>query len=200
MPALSRNVADWLSEHHGVVSLSELHALGTSEWHARSLVSSGLFVPVHRDVFRIASTPESFESRCRGACATSPDVVLGGSTSGRFWGYRRMPRQLRVIALVPPGSTPITKGVSLRRCDAVPPRDIVQRDDGIRLTSPPRTMLELAVELDDLDLESVIEQGLDQYFGPPAPWDVLRRVGGRGRPGSARLRRDSRRCVAVPRP
>lgn len=62
------------------------------------------------------------------------------------------------------------------------------RADGIVVTSPPRTLFDLASVLDADALESAIEQGIDRgMFGVPTLWGVARRLATRGRPGSTRF-------------
>jgi very-short-patch-repair endonuclease len=64
----------------------------------------------------------------------------------------------------------------------------VRRDDGIAVTSPPRTAFDAAWHLSRDDLESLIEQGIQrQMFTIPTMWAIARRLREHGRPGSARL-------------
>lgn len=52
----------------------------------------------------------------------------------------------------------------LRRCNIIEPIDVVTRADGIRVVSPPRLAFDLAADLRDLELESVIEQIIDRKW------------------------------------
>jgi very-short-patch-repair endonuclease len=81
-------------------------------------------------------------------------------------------------------------GVVVHRCHLIDPADIVVRPDGIRLTSVPRTLFDLATVLRDETLESVVEQALRLQLTDVGE---LRRIGQRlrtqGRNGSARFGR-----------
>jgi len=72
----------------------------------------------------------------------------------------------------------------------LPETDVVRRADGIAVTAPPRTAVDAAAELDDDDLESLVEHGVDLgYFVIPTLESVGRATASRGRAGSARLAR-----------
>jgi hypothetical protein len=79
--------------------------------------------------------------------------------------------------------------VKVYRSNSLSPEDIVERKDGIRLTSPPRTVFDLAAVLDDFALESVIEQVIDRYCSYRAIEQVADRLGTSGRRGGARFAR-----------
>jgi hypothetical protein len=68
----------------------------------------------------------------------------------------------------------------------MPPEHVHHRDDGIRLTSPARTVFDLSKHLNATDLESIIEQGLRRsQFDMAALYDVAALLCRRGRAGSA---------------
>jgi hypothetical protein len=68
----------------------------------------------------------------------------------------------------------------------MPPEHIHLRDDGIRVTSPARTVFDLSKHLSATDLESIIEQGLRRaQFDIPTLYEVGALLCRRGRAGSA---------------
>src|SRR5439155_10620091 len=72
----------------------------------------------------------------------------------------------------------------------IDPVDIVERPDGTRVTSPPRTAFDLAWRLNDDRLASVLEQLLhEQMCTIPTLFATGRRLGERGRNGSDRFAR-----------
>ncbi len=74
------------------------------------------------------------------------------------------------------------------RCPIMPIEHVYCRDDGIRVTSPARTVFDLSKHLNATDLESVIEQGLRRsQFDIPTLYGVGGLLCRRGRPGSARF-------------
>ena len=73
----------------------------------------------------------------------------------------------------------------IHRSCALQEIDVVRRDDGIAVTSPPRTAFDAAWDLSRDDLESLIEQGIQrQMFTIPTMWAVARRLREHGRPGA----------------
>ena len=125
------------------------------------------------------------------ACAASGGVVRF-PTAGLVWGFRKTPRVRDVHVTIADGHScrPAARG------DPHPPlvRDPGDRrrgrDDGIAVTSPPRTAFDAAWDLGRDDLESLIEQGIQrQMFTIPTMWAVARRfasTAGPEAPASAR--------------
>ncbi len=77
------------------------------------------------------------------------------------------------------------EGIVVHRCRRIDPTDIVQRPDGIRLTSPPRTLFDSADMIGSEATTSVLEQLLNEQritFGTVA--DTVRRLYHPNRPGS----------------
>jgi very-short-patch-repair endonuclease len=77
-------------------------------------------------------------------------------------------------------------GLRAHRVTALAPEDVVERH-GLRVTSPARTLLDIASSIPTAELERVVEQAQVQRLVTRADLlDVLRR--GAGRPGTRRLR------------
>ena len=68
----------------------------------------------------------------------------------------------RIHVLVPHGRSPEMEGVVVHRCRRIDPVDIVERADGIRLTSPPRTIFDSADMIGADATASVLEQLLNE--------------------------------------
>jgi very-short-patch-repair endonuclease len=80
--------------------------------------------------------------------------------------------------------------VVIHRSHRIEPVDIVEGPDGIRYTSPPRTVFDLASVVSDEQLESIIEQVLhDGSVTIPTLLATAARLRQRGRNGSARFGR-----------
>jgi hypothetical protein len=190
MHPLGPSVSAWFSSHHGVARRADLLDLGVSRHQLQRLLTTGVLVSNRHDVFRLAGAPPTVEQRLAEACAVDEDVIVSHMPAGRQWGMRGLGADRRVHVLVPDATTFTLPGVVLHRCRQVDPIDVVVRDDGIRLTSPPRTVFDLASYLDDLRLESVIEQVLAEgRCTLPTLLATVRRLRARGRGGSARIAR-----------
>ena len=92
------------------------------------------------------------------ACSVAPDVMVSFGSAARLWGMRRVGNDglLHVtIAGRAHRSIPDTVVHRSHRIDLV---DVVDRTDGIRVTSPPRTVFDLSAKLSDERIHSIVEQ------------------------------------------
>ena len=186
---LSRAVAQHLSTHHGVVSRRRLLEVGLSNSHIDRLLRNGTLERVHRGVFRLRGAPPTPLQPLAVACAFDDRVIGAITTAGRVWGWRKM-GDLGVSVLVPGTSSPSLSGVTVHRCHHIERHHWIERDDGIRVTTPTRTIFDLARVLSDQALESVIEQAIDRRMTTiPRLYAIGRELRASGREGSARFGR-----------
>jgi hypothetical protein len=178
-----------IATRHGVVGTDDLLADGISSSTIRGLVRGGVLVAVHSGVYRLATSPDSFEARCAAACLADGESVVTGLAAARLWQFRHTPRPDRPEVLVGHDRRPLTRGVLVRRTNLLEPEDVIIREDGIRIASPPRAWFDCALRLDDTRFEKLTEWVLDHHAGVPSLWRVTRRLSSRGRPGLARVRR-----------
>lgn len=189
MPTISQNLATTVANHHGIVTHAELSADGVTHHAVRRLVEHGLLVAVHKRVYRFTTSPDTFESRCVAACAADPFAIVSGVAAARLWEFRHVWRPEVPHLLVGHDRTPVTRGVVLRRSNVIGDVDVVERDDGTRVASPPRAWFDCARDVDDARFERLTEWVLDQHCTVPTLWDTARRLQARGRPGLARVKR-----------
>jgi very-short-patch-repair endonuclease len=187
----STDLADHFRNFYGIASDDELRRYGITVAQRERLVAEGLFVAVHKGVYRLRSTPESLHGRCRAICLRRPDAVVTGRAAGRLWGVRRMGAESLIDVRVPHFANAVAAdGIRFRRCSVLDPVDVVHRPDGIRLVSPPRLLFDLSAVLTDLELESVMEQVLDPgWCTLPTIHETGRRLCHPARPGSTRFAR-----------
>ncbi len=185
------DLADHLRIHHGIVSDAELRALGITIAQREKLVADGLLVAVHRGVYRARSAPDTFEARCRAICLARHDGFVTGRAGGKLWGIRNMGSVPRIEMRVPHFASAVAaEGILFRRCNVLEPVDAVHRPDGIRVASPPRLLFDLSAVVTDLELESAIEQVLDNgWCTMPTIHETGRRLYHPARPGSTRFAR-----------
>jgi hypothetical protein len=174
MNALNRQVVEWTAKHHAVVSTTDLARLGVTRSQRRRLVGDKLLERVLDGAYRFPGLPDDELGRCVAACSRPNPLIIAGPTAGRLWGFRRMPRDRLVHVIAPPASNPtVEKWLRPYRTSMIDPLHIVERFDGVRLTSPPRTVVDLARHLSDTDLRSVIDQVESDGMGTA---DTMRRV------------------------
>lgn len=179
-----RPVNRWFAEHHGVAAHAQLVQLGmppsTITGHARS----GRLERVLPGVYRSPHWPSTREQMLAAACAANASVVVGFTSAAKLWRFRDV-RDNGTHLLVPHGNAPRIEGFATHRCRRIDPVDIVCRPDGIRLTSPVRTLFDSADMLGFHATRSILEQILHEElatFGTVA--DTLTRLFHPHRPGS----------------
>jgi hypothetical protein len=189
MALFSPPLAQLIAKRHGVVTLDQLVADGTSLATVKRLVRDQTLVRVHHGVLRVATAPDTFESRCVAACAADEELVISGVAAARLWAFRHVWSTSMPIGLVAHDRTPIRQGVLLRRTNLLDDTDVVMRDDGIRIASPPRAWFDCARDLDDDRFERLTEWVLDHHTTMPTLWRLTSRMTARGRPGLGRVHR-----------
>ncbi len=177
----------------GLLTISHLDELGLSRQGRRTLVSSGVLVPVHRGVFRHAAHPESWHQSLL-AATLAADAVVSHETAAQLWrldGLRRRPGAdgAPVDVSVPRGRAPaLGHGVRIHRS-----RDLVVADVEPRQLIPVTTVARTLVDVAPLVTPTQLELALDDaeqrglVWRPHLRWR-LDCLGGRGRTGVPQLR------------
>lgn len=193
MPTFPLAVITYARSHHGLVPrhLQESHGIGRHR--RRRLLDEGLLAPAVSGIDRLTSHPVTFLQQCLTVCLAHDELAISGPSAGRLIDARRMPTgPVHAMSLRRKVEIP---GVIVHRTTVLGPHDVVTRPDGIRHLSPVRLVPDLARFLDDDDLESVIEQLLQQRrVSIPALCAMGHRLRACGRDGTVRLARvlDSR--------
>ena len=189
MVMLSESLALRIAQRHGIVTTDELLADGWSRDAVRRWVGKRQLVGVHSGVYRLATSPDTFESRCVAATLSDPSAVVTGAAAGRLWDFRHLFRPDEPIVLVEHDRTPIVRGVVLRRTNVLDSSDWVERTDGIRVATPVRAWFDCARDVADERFERLTEWVIDRHATAPTLWAMARRMSARGRPGLARVTR-----------
>ena len=122
MPQLSPDLAAMVARTHGIVDARQLIADGIGGNSIRRLVRSGALVRVHGGVYRMATSPDTFESRCAAACRADPQAVISGPAGANLWDFHHVFRAVVPTVLVGHDRTPLSRGVLLRRTNVLPLR------------------------------------------------------------------------------
>jgi hypothetical protein len=184
MPTFHPSVIAWMRTHHGVISRRDLLAHGISPSVIEAMLLVGELVCVHEGVYRHALWPDTFEARCAAICAADPTLVICCGGAATLWAFRGCSRIGLHVTTTSTGHL-FTTGPLLHRCPVMPPGHVHERADGIRVTSPARTMFDISRHVNWRTLESAIEQGIRRsQFDVPELYDVGRQLCRRGRGGS----------------
>lgn len=174
----------WLSTHLGIISATKLSELGCSERAVSYMVDRGELIVMFHGVYRSSHWPCERPQLLGAICARSPAALIGYTTSGQLWSVRGMADR-RIHVLIPHGHAPELAGVVVHRCRRIDKVDIVERPDGIRLTSPPRTLFDSADMIGTAATASALEQLLyEQRCTLGTVTDTVTRLFHPRRPGS----------------
>lgn len=186
---LSPAVASRVAMRHGVITRAELLGDGITHNAIRRAVTSKMLIRVHDGVFRLATNPCTFESRCVAACLADQFAVVTGVSAARLWNFRSVFLQDAPIVMVEHDRNPFARDVIVRRTNQLRHADWVVRPDAIRIATPERAWFDCARDLGDVKFEAMTEWVLDHHCTVPHLWNMARRLASSGRSGSARVRR-----------
>ena len=149
----------WTSKHHAVVTDAALRSLGVSVDQRKRLVRDGVLERLLDGSYRFAGLAFDERARCVAASSRPGGLVVAGPTAGRLDGLRRMPQDGRIHVIAPPASNPsVEPWLVPYRTAAIDPDHVIVRPDGIRITAPARTAVDLMRHLPVSDVRSVVDQ------------------------------------------
>ncbi len=181
----------WLQSHHGIISSRQLTEMGCPRRTQYNMVSRAELVVVMPGVFRSAHWPEGDEQLMAAACARHDDVLVGFITAARLWKFRRLPldRSCDIDVLVPHARSLRCSNARVHRCRRIDPVDVVVRSDGIRLTSPTRTLFDCADMIGSDATASILEQLINDGHGTFATHvSTFNRLAHPNRPGTRTMK------------
>lgn len=182
-----RPVAELARKQHGVVSHAQLLAVGVTQRSIERRLQSGRLHRVHRGVYRVGHTADALLVREAAAVlACGPGTVLSHRSAGAIWGIiDRWEGDIDVTVVGRDcGRKP---GIRHRRVDRLAAADLDARSS-LPVTSPARTLLDLASVLDRAALRRAVNEALvARLVCEDDLWRVLSRC--RGRRGGPQLRR-----------
>ena len=182
----TRRVAALAARQHGNVTLAQMQAIGLSVGEIRERSERGWLIRRHREVYAVGHLPRLRESRwLAGVLALGEGAVLGYVAAGAHW---RILRDAAITEVIVPTTAGHVKrdGIVVHRQRLPASHVTVHR--GIPVTTPIRTLLDLASVLSLGALAKAFEQAQVILQLPPAPLaaEVIARPRQRG---NAKLRR-----------
>jgi very-short-patch-repair endonuclease len=184
--SLSERAWTLAAEQHGMVARRQLLGLGLSARAIERRVASGRLHPVARGVYAVGRREVTRHGRWMAAVlCCGRQAALSHGSAAALWGIGAE-RLDQVEVSVWTSSAHRRPGIRVHRRQTVRPRDLGVRD-GIPVTGPVRTLVDLATHLDIARLERAINEADRRELADP---EALRAALGayRGQPGVARLR------------
>lgn len=136
----------------GVVARGQLLAVGVTGRQIKRRLAAKRLHEVHRGVYLVGhGVPPRSAMEVAALLACGRSAVLSHRTAAALWDLLPYSATERVCITVPPQAGASRPNLHIHRA-ALDPRDVRHRH-GLRRTSPPRTILDLAATLDDEGLE-----------------------------------------------
>jgi very-short-patch-repair endonuclease len=189
MNEADRAVAALARRQYGVFSRIQAHDAGLSEESMTRRVISGRWEELFRGVYRLPGTPITGRQRAMAAVLWGGrDSAISHTTAGRL--LRLDAVRSGVLHVTVPSALGLRgDGVTVHRRPKLNAADVVIVD-GIRCTSATRTIVDCAALLGDEELEHAFEQARRMGLTTAAALHQrAEKLCGRGRSGSARIRR-----------
>lgn len=182
----TRRIAGLAARQHGNVTLGQLRALGLTRREIDGRREVGWLIPRHTGVFALGYVPaERVSAWHAGVLALGDGAVLSHTAAAALWGMLRRGAPTEVTVPTTAGR-PKRDGVLVHRQRL--PGAHVTTHRGIPVTTPIRTLLDLAAVAPISVLFRAFEQAQVHLHMPPAPLaaEVIARP---RRRGNAKLRR-----------
>jgi hypothetical protein len=179
---VERIIARIAGRAYGIVTQGEMLRADISRTEIQRRVENGLLIPKHRGVYRVGHTAPSFEADFIAAVkACGEAAALSGRAGGYLLGLLKgKPPRPEVTA---PTERRV-KGVKTKRCRSLDERDIIEFK-GIRVTSVPRTLVDLAAVLSEEELARAFHEAGVRFHTTPRHVQAVMRPGS---PGAGKVR------------
>jgi very-short-patch-repair endonuclease len=155
--ALDKAAASLARRQHGYVTRRQLSDLGMSEQGIRTRLDTGRLIPVYTGVYAVGHRPNAPVAHAAAAVlACGPGAVLSHGSAAALWGFRkRWPSPIEITA----ASAHRRRGIKAHRSAALTRADVT-RHVGVPVTSPARTLLDVAATLTDKALTRAVNEAL----------------------------------------
>lgn len=172
------------SRQHGVAARRQLLALGVGRHTITRLLRRGHLHVVHRGVYAVGHRRLTrYGNWLAAVLAAGPGAVLSHRSAAALWGIRDFNR--RTIEITAPREV---QRPNLSVCDSTLPPDETTTHDAIPITTPARTLLDLAAVLDEHALARAAERAEAlRLTSPTSVADLVARYP--RRPGTPNLNR-----------
>jgi very-short-patch-repair endonuclease len=178
-------VATLAERQYGVVSRAQLLDLGVRAGAIKHRVELRRLRPLHRGVYAVGHRALRREAWWMAAVLSAGDgAVLSYRSAAALWGMRDTARARIEVSV--PRHRRSTARVEVHEVELPP--DEVTRERGIPVTTPARTLVDLAAVVSESELEHAFNEAQFRRLGSPTSLDVLIARYPR-RPGTPAIRR-----------
>ena len=171
-------IAAVAGRQYGLITTVQLSAVGLGRNGLSSRVKAGRLHPLYRGVYAVGHNNLSQEARWMAAVlAAGQDAVLSHQAAARHWNIWR--RRVAAIDVTVPGQRRPRKGFRIHRCRNLHESDVTIHR-GIPITTPARTLVDLAATLTPHQLANVIHEAAFRHcFDAHITKEAMARARGR---------------------
>jgi very-short-patch-repair endonuclease len=162
---LDRLIAGRAARQHGHITRQQLLDLGASSHAINHRVKTGRLIRVHAGVYAVGHLGATPIARAAAAVlACGPDALLSHGSAAALWGFRKGWPQRAEVTVKAARRRP---GINVHRSCTLTRRDATTHR-GIRVTSPARTLYDIARSLTDEALARAVNDALLSNYLKPA--------------------------------
>jgi very-short-patch-repair endonuclease len=180
-------IAELAARQHGVVARRQLAALGLKPTAIARRVRAGRLHRVHASVYAVGHPVLGRHGRWMAATlACGNGAVLSHVAAAALWELRPSAAVFIDVSVPTPGGRQ-RAGLRIHRGPSLTPDEVTTKD-GIAVTTPARTLLDLAAELPERELHRALDQAEIQELTDYPSLDALARAHAGHRGGGKLLR------------
>jgi len=151
-----RAALDLARRQHGVITLAQLFLVGFSRGAVRQRLAQGWLRRLHRGVFLVGAVEPTLARAMAATLACGDGALLSHYSAAVLWGLRPSPAEVMHVTVVGRNIRG-PENVRVHRLHALHHHDATRRQ-AIPVTSPTRTLLDLATHLPPQDLGRAAEE------------------------------------------
>jgi predicted transcriptional regulator of viral defense system len=178
------------ARQHRCVARRQLLALGYSQRGIEHRLAGGRLVAVFDGVYAVAPLGDERRTLWMAATLTAPGTVLSHASAGAAFAFRPFNAPFETVTRPGSGGPERKDGVLILRTRVIEATTL----DGIPITTPERTLVDLAPHLDDRRLARAVREAIRVTTATPST--ILKAM--RRRRGAARLRLAVARYAGLP--
>lgn len=179
-----RAIARLAASQHGVVTAAQLGGAGFSDPAIRRRVDGGWLVRRHQGVYQLGVVAAPLGDEMAALLAAGPRAILSHWTATKVWRVGNRGHRIEVLFVGEAAAK--RRGIRSHRTSALDPAEVVVRH-GLRVTTPARTLVDLAATTPPAELERLVEEfQVQDLVTADEIQAAIRRAA--GRPGVKKLR------------
>ena len=142
---------------HGVVSHEQLIDAGLTRHQISLRISDGRLTPLYRGVYLVGAVASEHASAQAALLALGANAALSHFSAAKIWRLREYPRTAPPWVTIPASRRTSRSRIEVRHTDLAP--GDVRTRHSLRVTSPPRTVLDCSAALGDpYEVEALVAE------------------------------------------